>query len=398
MKYKPKREGRAANMKAVGIIAEYNPFHSGHAYHIAEAKKLHGGYVIIVLSGDFVQRGEIAVYDKLLRTRHALENGADMVLQLPCVYSLGSAQRFAAGGVRILAGSGIADAICFGSECGDLDKLQSSCMSTDMENESYASALRLQLRCGSSFPSAAAKAAGEHFLSGANDMLATEYLRAIKKEAPELSAICIRREGAQHDEAEPSARFASAGFIREKLLSGKIDDACAFVPHGVVEALRHVPPRRQERLSEIILYALRRMSLDELASLPDVSEGLENVIYKQCRACTRYSEFLFASKSKRYTMARLRRISMCALLSIKKSDLELSPYIRVLGVRKESKQLLSMLCSKSALPVVTRYSDAYKLSPEAARMHEIDMLSSDIACFAADSPSVFDYNDPLIVV
>ncbi len=383
-------------MKALGIIAEYNPFHNGHAYQIVQAKKLHGGPVVVVLSGDFVQRGEVAVFDKFMRARHALLNGADMVLQLPTVFSLASAQRFAAGGVALLNGSGIVDTVCFGSECGDLSKLQKARAAMGRDNGEFSASLRAHLCAGLSYPAAAEKAAGSAYLAGANDLLAIEYLRSM--EHTSLRPLCVLREGARHDEARLDTPFASAGALRQMLYAGEPEKTAEFVPEEVYATIETLSPRREERLSPVLLYALRRMDVAALSRLPDVSEGLENVLYKQCRANSDYTAFLFACKSKRYTMARLKRIAMCALLSIEKSDLARSPYIRVLGIRSEARPLLAELCRKSDLPVVARYADVKALPPEQLRLHEIDMLASQTVCIAAEESAAFDYGAPLLTV
>ena len=174
--------------------------------------------------------------------------------------------------------------------------------------------------------------------------------------------------------------------------------AAPFVPEGVYQSLSSLTPRKAEALSSVILYALRRMQTEELAQLPDVGEGLENVLYRQARACTDYTEFLFACKTKRYTLARLKRISMNALLGVRKSDLSLAPYIRVLGVRKDAKHLLSQLSQSSVLPVVIDYADWTNLPAQTRRMAEIDLFASETACMAADAPAVFDYRRHLLLV
>lgn len=381
---------------ASGIIAEYNPFHNGHVYHISQTKLQSGAPVVVVLSGDFVQRGEVALYSKHIRTRHALENSAAMVLQLPTVFSLSSAQRFAKGAIDILALSGIVDTVSFGSECGDLPALIKA--SEAVESEEYVSRLRALLSSGVSYPRAISEAAGDVFSFGSNDILAMEYLRSLRPFKDTLSPLCVFRKGALHDSAPIDRSFASAGFIRKAVLEDQVKSIESFVPTNVYRSLCELTPRKEQNLSSAILYALRRMSLEELAKLPDVCEGLENVLYKQARACADYHSFLFACKTKRYTLARLRRISMCALLGITENDLDIAPYIRVLGIRKEAQGLLAQLCKKSALPVVVRYADLSSLPAPARRLSEIDTTASEIACMAENSPARFDYAEPLILV
>lgn len=382
-------------MNAAGIIAEYNPFHNGHTYHIAELKRMHDGPVIAVLSGDFVQRGEAALYSKHVRARQALENGVDMILQLPTVCSLSSARRFAEGAVSLLAQCGVVDAICFGSENGDLNVLSRA--GETLESEEYSLRLRSCLKRGMSYPRAIAEAFGDNFAFGPNDILAIEYLRAMRS-FENVSPICISREGAMHDDSVAVSSFASAGYIRKAVLAGNTSVIRPYVPENVYKDLCQISPRRQEDLFPLALYALRMMDMDALAALPDVNEGLENVLYKQCRACTEYNDLLFACKTKRYTLARLRRICVNALLGINKDDISLPPYIRVLGIRKEARPLLAELCEKSRLPVIVRYSDIEKLSTQARRVADIDSKASEIACMAEKIPACFDYGRPLLIV
>lgn len=383
-------------MHSLGIIAEYNPFHSGHAYQLAEAKKLHGGSVVVVLSGDFVQRGEAAIFDKFTRASHALANGADLVLQLPTVFSLSSAQRFANAGIRILASCGIVSTVCFGSECGDLQQLRSIQRQLHAEDSALKSAIRGHIKQGLSYPASTARAIGTAFPLKANDLLALEYLRAMENTS--LDALCVKREGAYHDEMNMGISFTSASAIREALHAGKPENAAPYLPPNLTKSIISKKIRKMDALSPVILYALRAMELDELRTLPDVKEGLENVIYKQCRACTDYESFLLACKSKRYTFARLRRIAMCALIKIQESDLSCTPYIRVLGVKSEARPLLSELACKSSLPVVTRFADVAQLPPDCRRLYELDMRAAQIACLCDHSPAVFDFSAPLLIV
>lgn len=387
-------------MRGVGVIAEYNPFHNGHAYQLEEARRLHGGPVVCVMSGDFVQRGEPAIFSKHLRAKHALLHGADMVIEMPAVFSLASAQRFAACGVRMLQASGMVNAICFGSEHGDVAVLAEAAARLQNDSETFTAALRAELKKGCSYPAAFASAIQTPYTFGANDILGIEYIRAIMAQQADIRPLCVKRTGAAHDAPDADGKYASASALRRQIVSGNTQTAFACMPPDVAQELQNTSPRSAQKLSPVILYALRSIPLSSLAALPDVREGLENVLYREARRQTSYEAFLFACKTKRYTLARLRRISMCALLHITADMLSLPPYIRVLGLRKSARPLLAQMCANSTLPVVTRFSQVASLPEEAAKLQKIDAFASEIAVMASASPmpAVFDYSSPLLIV
>ncbi|MDR0841163.1 MAG: nucleotidyltransferase family protein [Christensenellaceae bacterium] len=401
-------------MRAVGIITEYNPLHNGHAYHIARAKELaHANYAVAVMSGDFVQRGEPALASKHVRAKWALQSGADLVLALPAPFSLASAEGFARGAVGILAGSGIIQALCFGSECADLSALRHAAQALNSEPPQAARALREQLRAGQSFPHARAAAFGiydkqlEAALSRPNDVLGIEYLRALSRAGSAIEPFALRREGAAHDAAAPGGGYASASALRAHILSGEPSALSQYAPPEVCSdiARLHAAGRliSPSNLSQAMLFALRRMTKEELLGLNDVREGLENVLYRGCREAAALEELLQRIKTRRYTLARLKRICMCVLLGITKSDLSAAyaaNYIRVLGVKKSALPLLGALCAASSLPVVIKYADAAALNPAQRRLHDIDTLAAEIAALGAQSPqpAPFDYGMPLLVL
>ena len=279
-------------MSIVGIIAEYNPFHNGHQYHLKAAKELSGAeHAIVVMSGDFVQRGEPAMFDKHIRAKWALENGADMVLLLPVAFSLASAQAFASGGVGILHGTGIVDHIAFGSESGSTSALQEAAKMASDESDELKQLIRTNLDCGLSYPDARARAWQQHMgestlLASPNDVLGIEYIRALNALSSAIQPVAGPRTGPSHDSKELADGFASASAIRSGLLSGKY--SAGLVPDGVhgdimTQAASVGDLRTPQNLSRETVYALRRMTKEQLASLPDVSEGLENLLYSACR-------------------------------------------------------------------------------------------------------------------
>jgi len=395
-------------MKAVGIIAEYNPFHKGHLYHLEQAKARSGAeYAIAVMSGNFVQRGEPAAFDKRLRAECALRCGVDMVLELPAAFALSSAEGFARGGVKVLAGTGLLSHLAFGAECDDLAALRKS--ADFLEDETFKVSLRKKLSEGKSFPRARQEALTDSGISpeeaelctSPNNILALEYLRALSLYGNNILPLPIKREGAGHDEGGIHTEFPSASAIRTALFAGD-DYALSRLPKECEECLQGEQAVSVSALSSLILYALRRMEPEELAALPDVSEGLENLICRECRTTNCYEELLMRLKSKRYTLARLRRIMMCALLGIKEqaaADGLDHAYIRVLGVRKAAMPLLSELGKNATLPVIIRGEDTKDLPDGVRNLLKVDRLSGEIYSLAKkEAACKTEFAQPLLIL
>ncbi len=392
-------------MHVVGIITEYNPFHNGHKYHIEASKAQCGAsHAVVAMSGSFVQRGEPAMFPKHLRAKWALQNGADVVFELPTPFSLSSAEGFARGAVALLTGCGLANFLSFGSESGDIDALRSAADFLSENSQALWNSIDDYLRKGLSFPDARSKAASElrpdlsGLLGSPNDILGIEYLRALSHLHSPLSPCAIQRAGAGHDSLSPVKSTASASSIRNRIIQG--EDISAFVPQDVACDIASTPPIFLSQLSDTILYALRRMDRDQLRQLSDVGEGLENVFYRACREAANLEQLLAIVKTRRYPLSRLKRICMRALLGISGDSSSYLPgmYLRVLGVRKSSVSFLSQLSKVAAFPVVVNYADLQKLNPAQKALHDLDMRVTEIACLGSRTPAVFDYSAPLIIV
>ncbi|MCR5610634.1 MAG: nucleotidyltransferase family protein [Clostridiales bacterium] len=362
-------------MKTAGIIAEYNPFHNGHAFHISETRRATGAdRVIAVMSGSFVQRGEPACADKFTRASWAISGGADMVIELPDVYSLSCAERFASGAMRILKGTGLVDCICFGSESGDIEDLTEKA-----EAETDGSAFDKAIGSGLSYPGALAEATGSS--PSPNDILGIEYIRANRNRSCGFGMYTVKRDS-DYNSSDLGGEYSSAYAIR-LALSG--DMASRRISPAVFDGLERALPRNEldeildmvrggrfpasaENLSDAVLYKFRSMTRDDIACLPEVSEGLENLYKRYSEECGDHTEMLGRIKSKRYTMARLKRIAMCGLLGISKElqDRAFTDdsglYARVLAVREGSQSILSELKEKADIPVIVRYSDREELA------------------------------------
>ena len=404
-------------MKNIGIVAEYNPFHNGHAYHIEQARKIAGGgSVIAVMSASFVQRGEPAAFDKFTRTAMALQGGADMVLELPDILSLSCAERFALGGVRILSASGIADRLCFGSESGDIDALRRAAESKLSGDE-----LSSALSSGLSYPAAAARQLRAHGIgvgsNNPNDVLGIEYIRALNRTAPAIRPFAVRRIGCGYNENTLPENYASASAVRSALLH--LTDSENICRRDVLSAIsgsvlleiqkqlsEQRAPAALSGLSQAVLYRLRCMTGDELSRIADVSEGLENPILRAAKSASNIAELLDAVKTKRYTLARLKRILFNALLGITREQQELAAYsddalyIRVLGIRQSKLHLLSELQENAALPIVLRRSDAESLPFNAKQTLELTRRASLIRALACPGNASCrdDFSHRLVII
>lgn len=369
-------------MKTVGIIVEYNPFHNGHKYHIEKTKELTGAQgVVALMSGNFVQRGEPALCDKYTRAKSALLGGADLVVELPCLYSCQSAEYFAKGAVEILEAMKC-DFISFGMEEDNLQKLQK--IAKKMQNPDYNFKQKIDtfLKSGDSYPKAIAKATGSDAINTPNNILAIEYLKAIKTMTP----IGIKRQGSEHDGK------GSASDIRAKLLSE--ENIESLVPKTTYDILKTAKLVDKDALNAIVLYKLRSMSAEEISLLPDVTEGLENRIKEACNKALTLEELLELVKTKRYTMARLRRICTNALLGIKKTDLGQNPqYIKVLGMNNTGMKIIDKLKKDCPLPLIVKTADA-----DMCNMLKRDLWASDIYSILTGVPGNKDYLTSPIVI
>ncbi len=328
-------------MKICGIVAEYNPFHNGHKLHIEETRARFGAtHIVAVMSGNFTQRGDIAIADKYARAEVALRNGVDLVVELPVPYALASAEQFARGAVFLLESLGCVDMLSFGSECGDIDLLTETAGAVlyAQQTEEFYSLMRR----GEAFPSALQKTIEKNYekeiidvLTTPNNTLAVEYLKALGELGSSIAPVTIARSGAAHDGEESCGNIASASKIRRLILSGK--NADEFLPEPFAAEAADI-----RRLETAILARLRSMSKAEIEKAPNVLIGLENRIYKSARVSRSLAELYLLTKTKRYTMARIRRIILSCFLGVRKSDLRGEPaYIHILGMNGRGREILA---------------------------------------------------------
>lgn len=384
-----------------GIVAEFNPFHNGHKYIVDALKSTGDNTVTAVMSGSFVQRGECACVSVSERVKMALSNGVDLVLSLPVPYSTASAEAFAKGGVDTLFSTGVIDCLGFGGECDSAQALV-KCVKV-MNSCEFERALKNRLDEGNSFPKARQLAFDDCGEGGCADVIATpnnilgiEYIKALLKgKYADLENITekitvVKRQGAEHDSTDITGDICSASALREMLKGNEVYKS--FLPASSYELLLSAlgsgkAPADYGRLETAILYKLRTMSVEEIALLPDVTEGLEHRIANAVKTSVSVDEILEKIKTKRYTHSRLRRIILCALLGITKNDVLLPvPYIRVLGFNSRGARLLKEMKGNSMLPVVTKKSDVSLLDESAQRVYDLECSARDIFSLALPVP------------
>lgn len=340
-------------MRICGIVAEYNPFHNGHAYQARRAREQSGcDYLIAVMGGSFSQRGEPMLCDKWTRARMALQGGIDLVVELPALFAVRSADWFARGGMETLCALGCDD-FCFGCETDDLALLEDLCALS--QEKSVERRIREELSRGKSLARARGEAMAEAVgrdpaaLNAPNLALGLEYLRA---NAGRMRAHAVRRVGDYH--GQETGEMASASAIRAAYGRGERAEAARGLPEASRALLEQADTVRPERMDELLLYRLRAMSEAELASLIDVSEGLEHRLARCAAQAGTREELIEAVKCKRYTYARLSRLCAQALLGMTRELAQAHPlpeYARVLGFRRDASPLLRELKARAHLPL-----------------------------------------------
>lgn len=390
---------RCEILSVTGIIAEFNPLHTGHALLLKEAKER--GTAVAVISGNFVQRGDLAIAEKRIRARAALLSGADLVLELPCAYSMSTAQNFALGGVSALKAVGC-DTLLFGSESGDTAELKTAC--EILKTKEFTALLNGYLATGMTFAAAREKAAWDMglkkgVLSGANNNLAVEYMTAADNIGADFRFETLKRQGAGHDSPKVSGGYASASLLRQRLLSGDRDFCKDYIPENILPLFSTSNTADIRRLENAILAVLRTRTLSELKNLPDISEGLENKLFSAIRVATSLNDLYNRVKVKRYTLARIRRLVLSAFIGLDNTFfMKQPPYVRVLGFNTRGMVLLKERSADSAIPVVTRVSEIKKLPEPAKKLFETECRATDLFSLALPeaAPCGLEYTAKII--
>ena len=381
--------------QVLGIIGEYNPFHNGHLYHIAKSKEETGAnYVICVISGNFVQRGNTSIINKWAKAKMALANGADLVIELPTIYSISSAENFAEGAIKILNSLKIVDTLSFGMETKDISILNNIANVLYAEPKEYVTILAHELQKGNSFPKARENALMMYLndikkyanvLSGSNNILGIEYLKALKKTKSDIMPVGIKREKVLYNDEYMVDEFASATAIRKMLMTRQFDDIRKTMPRSSYQILGQELKDGHyvidlSKFEKEIMYALRKMTIEQIKNLPDVTEGLEVSIKNAAESCNKLDDLINIIKSKRFTQTRIQRILLYALLGIDKKKMDvarkISPYVRVLGLNNRGKQLLSEIVRNN--PKINIVTSVKKYMDNVGNKNLKEMLQTDI--------------------
>lgn len=409
--------------KVLGIIAEYNPFHNGHLYHLNESKKaVNADYTVAIISGNFVQRGDTSLVDKWSKAEMAIQNGVDLVIELPLLYSISSAENFAEGAVKILNSLNIVDYLSFGSELCDVRILDDFASILYDEPKEFITILNHELGKGISYPKARENALlmylndirkYANILSSPNNILAIEYLKALKKYKSSIIPVSINRNKVDYNSTEIVDGMASATAIRKIALTNDVWSLRRAMPKTsfdiMYDCLRSGKTVASiAKFEKEIIYNLRKMSISEIADLPDVTEGLEYSIKNAANSCNTIDELISIIKSKRYTTTRLKRILLYCLLGITKKDMQNSrkvstSYIRVLGFNDKGKDLLGGICHLNPkLEIITSVKKYLETSNNkiSKSMLEKDIFATDIYTlgYDYDSCSNLDYTHKMVIL
>ena len=407
-------------MDVYAVIAEFNPFTKAHERVLSKIRSAGASHIIAIMSGDYVQRGTFAVFDKYVRAKCALACGADLVVELPVIWSLATAERFAFGGAAIADLSGIVSHLAFGAETDDIELLKrAAATALDPGTDAL---VREYVKNGSTYPQAQQAAMADatgidaDIFRAPNNILAIEYLKALIRLRSAVAPVVLKREGQAHGETLPDGQYSSASAVRAKLLAdyGKYgpqfprEELTEMMPSAaadiVLEAIREGRgPADPIYADRAMLAVLRRLTPSDYLKYCDVSEGLENRLYRAVCDAADMQSALALAQTGRYTNSRIRRAYMTAYLGINKDLMQRSPqYIRVLGFTKQVRQLLSYMHDAPApkLPCVVRNSDLDDLPSAAREIAEVDSRARDLYSLACRSvrPCGTNETDGIVVL
>lgn len=400
--------------KTLAIIAEYNPFHNGHLYQIKKAKEITGAEnVIVIMSGNFTQRGDTSLINKFEKTKIALQNEVNMVIELPVIYSISSAENFALGAIKIINQLKV-DYLVFGIEEENIEKLEEISEILVNENQNFKIKLKENLKKGKSYPKSREEAilkvlSGENvkkIINKPNNILAIEYLKILKKIKSNIKPIGIKRNIVEHNSQKSKKNFASGTYIRKLFNENKFDEIKKLVPKKSYKILKEQYNQKTyvaslEEFSDIIIYKIRTMTLKQLKNIPEILEGLENKLKKIAGESKTTTEIIEKVSNKRYTKTRISRILTYILLEITKEQMqkskEIIPYIRVLGTNKVD--LLKEIELKKIITSLKKYEKINK-DENLKELLEIDKKATNIYTikYKKTSKSNLDYTEKFIII
>lgn len=377
-------------MTAAGIISEYNPLHCGHVLLFQEIRRRLGQDcgIVCIMSGDFVQRGDFAVIGKRARAAAAVKSGADLVLELPLPWAVASAEEFAFGAVYALAASGVVDWLAFGSECGDAKPLDG--LAAALLDDRFPELLREELRIGDSFAAARQRAAAKlspdaGLLESPNNILGVEYCKSLRRLGSSVRPLAFPRRGCRHDCLDCRSGLPSASAIRLLLREGRREQALDWMAPAMADAFRAEEaagraPVFQDACERAVLARLRSMDRADFAALDQGHEGLGNRLW-QARGEPSLERVLERAKTKRYPLARLRRMILWAYLGVLPGEWDHPLYLRPLAANQNGRRLLARMRS-AELPVLTRAAQIRKLSDSAQRLFSLETRAADLFALA----------------
>lgn len=416
-------------MNVTGIVAEYNPFHNGHAYQIMEARKLTDcDYCVAVISGDFVQRGEVSVFSKYLRTKMALLSGADLVLEIPSIFAVSSAEDFAAGSVALLDNLGVVTHLCFGSELGQSENFMKAAKILGKESAAFSGKLKEGLQNGLSWPQARAFALNTELsypegtkdskeiislLETPNNLLGVEYCKALLRRGSSIMPVTVRRKGNGYHSEDLDGEMASASAIRKGIFAKAGADISFFsqIPEEIQYLFREELPLQANDLSDLLNYCLLTLNRDHIPFSifsdvsKDLSDRLEHVLYDQGS----FEKRIFQLKTRQYTYTRISRCLLHILLGITDEmvsagkEAGYAPYARILGFRKNKVALLGEIKKHTRIPLVTKTADASRMLSDTAKlMFEQDLYASHVRqsllASKTGQPVRNEYTQPICII
>lgn len=416
-------------MNVTGIVAEYNPFHNGHAYQIMEARKLTDcDYCVAVISGDFVQRGEVSVFSKYLRTKMALLSGADLVLEIPSIFAVSSAEDFAAGSVALLDNLGVVTHLCFGSELGQSENFMKAAKILGKESAAFSGKLKEGLQNGLSWPQARAFALNTELsypegtkdskeilslLETPNNLLGVEYCKALLRRGSSIMPVTVRRKGNGYHSEDLDGEMASASAIRKGIFAKAGADISFFsqIPEEIQSLFREEFPLQANDLSDLLNYCLLTLNRDHIPFSifsdvsKDLSDRLEHVLYDQGS----FEKRIFQLKTRQYTYTRISRCLLHILLGITDEmvsagkEAGYAPYARILGFRKNKVALLGEIKKHTRIPLVTKTADASRMLSDTAKlMFEQDLYASHVRqsllASKTGQPVRNEYTQPICII
>lgn len=378
-------------MQTAAVIAEYNPFHNGHAYHIEETRKKGFSHIVAIMSGNFVQRGSMVIADKFERAKYAVLGGVDLVIELPLPWCMSAAHDFAVAGVEIAQATGVVNTLSFGCETGDVRAFLNA--NAVVDKVDVQQRVKKNVKAGFSYPQAVTKALRDtdndnvaQLLLSPNNMLAFEYCNALKTTKITPCAIC--RMGTDHDSIETNAQFASASYIRNAVYGAynaneELYLLYNFMPNRIYSAFASaikngVAPLDLNKADIALMSRLRLLNRSDFQQLPLAANGIENRLYNAVQDCVTFDQVCDLAKNKQITHARIRRALMFAALRLPQLKMEHVPYLRILGMNARGAELLKLMKETSSLPIIQKHSDVKKLDDYAKKVYDFNMKASDL--------------------